>query len=187
MLAFLCPHPSGRHFPGGDAHALYASTRRLLSLPPTTRLFMCHDYPPDGRAVALESTVPDQRASDIHVHDGVSEQGFVAMRTKRDATLEMPVPILPAVARRPPESRKARCTWPKTASDIGAPRSTSSTCRPSRYDSGAVRIAIGLLPKLMMRPCQALARSRGGLRVQQPVEHGQFADVAHARSQRCWH
>ena len=76
---------------------MYASTRRLLSLPPTTRLFMCHDYPPDGRAVALESTVPEQRASDIHVHDGVSEQDFVAMRTKRDATLEMPVLILPAV------------------------------------------------------------------------------------------
>ncbi len=87
---------------------MYASTRRLLSLPPATRLFMCHDYPPDGRAVAFESTVADQRSSDIQVHDGVSEQDFVAMRTKRDGTLEMPVLILPAAARRPPESRKAR-------------------------------------------------------------------------------
>ena len=84
-------------FPGGDAKALYASTRRLLSLPPETRLFMCHDYPPAGRDVRFETTVAEQRAKNIHVHDGVSEQQFVEMRTKRDATLEMPVLILPAV------------------------------------------------------------------------------------------
>jgi len=84
-------------FPGGDAKTLYASTRRLLSLPAETRLFMCHDYPPSGREVVFESTVAEQRAKNIHVHDGITEEQFVAMRTKRDATLEMPVLILPAV------------------------------------------------------------------------------------------
>ena len=84
-------------FPGGDARALYASTRKLLSLPPETRLFMCHDYPPNDRPVAFETTVAEQRAKNIHVHDGVSEDEFVTMRTKRDATLEMPTLILPSV------------------------------------------------------------------------------------------
>ena len=84
-------------FPGGDARALYVSTRKLLSLPPETRLFMCHDYPPTKRAVAFETTVAEQRAKNIHVHDGVTEDDFVAMRTKRDSTLEMPTLILPSV------------------------------------------------------------------------------------------
>lgn len=84
-------------FPGGDAATLYASIRRLLELPPATRLFMCHDYPPTGRAVGWETTVAAQRAGNIHVHDGVDQAAFVAMRTKRDATLDMPVLILPAV------------------------------------------------------------------------------------------
>ena len=84
-------------FPGGNAHTLYQSIRKLLSLPPETRLFMCHDYPPAGREVQWETTVADQRARNIHVHDGVSEADFVAMRTQRDATLEMPVLILPSV------------------------------------------------------------------------------------------
>jgi glyoxylase-like metal-dependent hydrolase (beta-lactamase superfamily II) len=84
-------------FPGGNAHTLYQSVRKLLSLPPETRLFMCHDYPPEGRAAQWECTVADQRARNIHVHDGVSEAEFVAMRTKRDAGLAMPVLILPSV------------------------------------------------------------------------------------------
>ncbi len=84
-------------FPGGDAHALYASIHKLLSLPSETRLFMCHDYPPNDRPVAFETTVAEQRATNIHVHDGVSEDEFVAMRTKRDTTLEMPTLILPSV------------------------------------------------------------------------------------------
>ena len=84
-------------FPGGNAHVLYASIRRLLALPADTRLFMCHDYPPAGREAAWETTVGEQRARNIHVHDGVSEAQFVDMRTKRDATLDMPVLILPAV------------------------------------------------------------------------------------------
>ncbi|WP_439535486.1 MBL fold metallo-hydrolase [Methyloversatilis sp.] len=84
-------------FPGGDARTLYRSVRRLLSLPPETRLFMCHDYPPGGRAPAWESTVAEQRAHNIHVHDGIAEDDFVAMRTARDATLDMPVLILPSV------------------------------------------------------------------------------------------
>ena len=84
-------------FPGGDASTLYASIGKILSLPSQTRLFMCHDYPPHDRPVAFETTVAEQRAKNIHVHDGVSQEEFVAMRTKRDATLEMPVLILPAV------------------------------------------------------------------------------------------
>ena len=84
-------------FPGGNAHTLYQSVRKLLSLPPETRLFMCHDYPPAGRAVAWQTTVADQRAKNIHVHDGVTEEAFVALRTQRDATLDMPVLILPSV------------------------------------------------------------------------------------------
>ena len=84
-------------FPGGDAKSLYRSVRRILSLPPQTRLFMCHDYPPNGRAVRFETTVAEQRRDNIHVHDGISEAAFVEMRTQRDATLEMPVLILPSV------------------------------------------------------------------------------------------
>ena len=84
-------------FPGGDAKTLYASTRKILGLPAHTRLFMCHDYPPNGRPIAFETTVAEQRAKNIHVHDGISEAQFVEMRTRRDATLEMPVLILPAV------------------------------------------------------------------------------------------
>ena len=84
-------------FPGGDAQALYVSTRKILSLPPETRLFMCHDYPPNDRTISFETTVAEQRAKNIHVHDGITEAQFVEMRTKRDATLDMPVLILPAV------------------------------------------------------------------------------------------
>ena len=84
-------------FPGGDARTLYHSVRRLLRLPPSTRLFMCHDYPPPGRLPAWETTVAHQRAHNIHVHDGVTEDAFVDLRTRRDATLDMPVLILPAV------------------------------------------------------------------------------------------
>ena len=84
-------------FPGGDAPTLYRSVRKLLSLPAETRLFMCHDYPPNGRPIAFECTVADQRARNIHVNDGVSEAQVVEMRTRRDATLDMPVLILPAV------------------------------------------------------------------------------------------
>jgi glyoxylase-like metal-dependent hydrolase (beta-lactamase superfamily II) len=84
-------------FPGGDASALYRSVRRLLGLPPETRLFMCHDYPPEGRSPVWETTVAEQRAKNIHVHDGVSEDEFVKMRTARDATLAMPNLILPSV------------------------------------------------------------------------------------------
>ena len=84
-------------FPGGDAKVLYQSVRKLLSLPNETRLFMCHDYPPTDRAINFETTVAEQREKNIHVHDGVTEAEFVAMRSKRDATLEMPVLILPSV------------------------------------------------------------------------------------------
>jgi glyoxylase-like metal-dependent hydrolase (beta-lactamase superfamily II) len=84
-------------FPGGDAGTLYHSVKKLLSLAPETRLFMCHDYPPTHRAIQFETTVAEQRAHNIHVHEGVTEVQFVELRTKRDATLAMPVLILPAV------------------------------------------------------------------------------------------
>jgi glyoxylase-like metal-dependent hydrolase (beta-lactamase superfamily II) len=84
-------------FPGGCAKTLYASARKILSLPPSTRLFMCHDYPPNERDVCFETTVAEQRAHNIHLHDGIDEAEFVRMRTARDATLAMPVLILPAV------------------------------------------------------------------------------------------
>ena len=84
-------------FPGGDAAMLYRSVQRILALPGATRLFMCHDYPPAGREPAWESTVAAQRADNIHIRDGIAENDFVAMRTRRDNTLEMPALILPAI------------------------------------------------------------------------------------------
>lgn len=84
-------------FPGGDARQLYRSIKRLLDLPPETIIYVCHDYPPASRKAAWQTTVADQRAHNIHVHDGVSEEEFVVMRQKRDATLEMPTLILPSI------------------------------------------------------------------------------------------
>ena len=85
-------------FPGGDATTLYRSIRRVLDLPPETRLFTGHDYPPASRAEpAWEASVAQHRHANVHVHDGVSEAEFVAMRTKRDATLDAPALILPAL------------------------------------------------------------------------------------------
>ena len=84
-------------FPGGDAHQLYRSMRRLLALPLETTMYVCHDYPPPGRAPRWQTTVADQRAHNIHVRDGISEDQFVAMRTARDATLEVPTLILPSI------------------------------------------------------------------------------------------
>jgi glyoxylase-like metal-dependent hydrolase (beta-lactamase superfamily II) len=85
-------------FPGGDAHRLYQSIRRLLSLPAETRLFMCHDYKAPGRdRYAWETTVGEERARNVHVREGVDEQAFVAMRRTRDATLAAPVLLLPSV------------------------------------------------------------------------------------------
>ena len=84
-------------FPGGDAGALYDSIQRVLALPEATRLFMCHDYGPGGRAVAWETTVGEQRARNIHVGGGRTREEFVRLRTERDATLKMPSLILPAL------------------------------------------------------------------------------------------
>ncbi len=84
-------------FPGGDAHQLYQSIRHLLDLLPETVIYVCHDYPPASRSVAWQTTVADQRAHNIHVRDGISENEFVSMRSKRDATLEMPTLILPSI------------------------------------------------------------------------------------------
>jgi glyoxylase-like metal-dependent hydrolase (beta-lactamase superfamily II) len=84
-------------FPGGNAHTLYHSIQTLLSMPEDTRLFMCHDYPGDKREHAYLTTVAEQKKHNIHVHDGVTEQQFVAMREARDKTLEMPRLILPSI------------------------------------------------------------------------------------------
>lgn len=85
-------------FPGGDARTLYRSIQKVLSLPPETRLFMCHDYGAPGRDEFLfQTTVAEERKANIHVHEGVSEDDFVRMRTERDATLDMPRLILPSV------------------------------------------------------------------------------------------
>lgn len=85
-------------FPGGDARTLYQSAMRILSLPPETRLFMCHDYLPEGRKdYVWETTVEAERKANVHIHEGVSEDEFVAMREARDKTLAMPRLILPSV------------------------------------------------------------------------------------------
>lgn len=96
---FMPDYGSARaDFPGGDAHQLFRSMRRLLALPPATRLFMCHDYKAPGRdEYAWETTVAAQRAGNKHVHDGVTEDAFVAMRTARDAGLSAPSLLLPAI------------------------------------------------------------------------------------------
>ncbi|WP_339481199.1 MULTISPECIES: MBL fold metallo-hydrolase [unclassified Pseudomonas] len=84
-------------FPGGNAHTLFRSINKVLSLPANTLLYTCHDYQPGGREVQFSSTVAEQRADNVHVRNGISEEAFVAMRTQRDASLEMPTLILPSV------------------------------------------------------------------------------------------
>ena len=85
-------------FPGGDARVLYQSIQKVLALPPETRIFLCHDYKaPDRDEYQHMTTVAEQRQANVHVHDGVSEEEFVKMRTERDATLDMPRLILPSV------------------------------------------------------------------------------------------
>lgn len=84
-------------FPGGDARTLFQSINKVLSLPADTRLYLCHDYQPNGRPLQYVTTVAEQRAANIHVHDGISEAQFVTMRETRDAGLDMPVLLLPSV------------------------------------------------------------------------------------------
>lgn len=84
-------------FPGGDAATLFASVRRLLTLPPETRVFVGHDYGPGGRPIAWETTIAAQITDNVHVRDGISRDDFVAMRTRRDASLDLPNLMLPAV------------------------------------------------------------------------------------------
>lgn len=84
-------------FPGGSSQQLYRSIQRLLALPPETDIYVCHDYPKGSRAHECHTTVAEQRANNIHVHDGIDEHSFVAMRDKRDATLGMPKLILPSI------------------------------------------------------------------------------------------
>lgn len=84
-------------FPGGDAAQLYRSARRLLDLPGETRVFVAHDYGPNGRPIAWETTIAEQRRANVHIHDGISEEEFVALRHARDATLELPAQMLAAI------------------------------------------------------------------------------------------
>lgn len=84
-------------FPGGNAKTLYQSIQKILSYPNETKLYMCHDYPPNGRSPEFCSTVGAEKSGNIHVHDGISEQQFVQMRTQRDKTLQMPTLILPSI------------------------------------------------------------------------------------------
>jgi glyoxylase-like metal-dependent hydrolase (beta-lactamase superfamily II) len=84
-------------FPGGDAAQLYRSVQRLYALPGDTRVFVCHDYSPGGRAPLCETTIAEQRRANTHIRDGVDEQSYVAMRSARDATLDVPNLIIPSV------------------------------------------------------------------------------------------
>ena len=84
-------------FPGGNAKTLYQSIQKILSYPNETKLYMCHDYPPNGRSPEFCSTVGAEKSGNIHVHDGISEEQFVQMRTQRDETLQMPTLILPSI------------------------------------------------------------------------------------------
>ena len=84
-------------FPGGDARALYRSIHRILSLPDETRLFMCHDYGPNGRDFIWQTTVQEQRRMNIHVREGITEDEFVDLRQKRDAGLDMPDLLIPSI------------------------------------------------------------------------------------------
>jgi glyoxylase-like metal-dependent hydrolase (beta-lactamase superfamily II) len=84
-------------FPGGDAATLYRSIEKILALPPETRLFICHDYGPGGRAIAWETTVAEERARNVHVHEGVSEPEFVRMRSERDKQLAVPTLLMPSI------------------------------------------------------------------------------------------
>jgi glyoxylase-like metal-dependent hydrolase (beta-lactamase superfamily II) len=84
-------------FPGGDAATLYRSIAKILALPPKTRLFVCHDYGPGGRAIAWQTTVAEERAKNIHVREGVGEAEFVKMRTARDKTLSVPQLLIPSI------------------------------------------------------------------------------------------
>ena len=84
-------------FPGGNAHQLFNSIHKLLAVPASVKLYVCHDYPPEGREAHCQTTVGEQRKRNIHVHDGIDEAAFVAMRTQRDAGLGMPTLLLPAI------------------------------------------------------------------------------------------
>ena len=84
-------------FPGGDARVLYRSIKRVLELPDRMRLFMCHDYAPGGREIKWETTIAEEKATNIHVREGVTEDEFVKMRTERDASLELPKLIIPSI------------------------------------------------------------------------------------------
>jgi glyoxylase-like metal-dependent hydrolase (beta-lactamase superfamily II) len=84
-------------FPGGSAQTLYQSIQRVLAYPDETKLYMCHDYPPSDRPIAFCTTVGAEKRLNIHVHEGITEEQFVQMRNKRDATLDMPNLILPSI------------------------------------------------------------------------------------------
>jgi glyoxylase-like metal-dependent hydrolase (beta-lactamase superfamily II) len=132
-------------FPGGDARQLYRSIRRILALPGETRLFMCHDYKAPGRdQYAWETTVAEERAGNVHIHDGISEEEFVAKRTARDKTLSTPVLLLPSIqvnmraGHFPPAEAKLRAlpqgaakAWRVRGRRINPQTGDGRSCRPS--------------------------------------------------------
>lgn len=122
-------------FPGGDARTLFRSIKRLLSLPPETRLHLCHDYKAEGRdEYRWETTVAEERTNNIHVHDGVSEDDFVKMRTARDATLSAPRLLLPSI------QTNIRAGNLPPAEDNGV-RYLKIPVKPVRADKDASRVA----------------------------------------------
>jgi glyoxylase-like metal-dependent hydrolase (beta-lactamase superfamily II) len=123
-------------FPGGDARALYRSIRRILELPGELRLFMCHDYAPNGREIRWETTVAEERLHNIHVKDGTSEDAFVEMREARDKTLDMPRLIIPSLqvnmkAGRLPEPRSQRQALPERCRSTRSERDFQRNALPS--------------------------------------------------------
>ena len=122
-------------FPGGDARKLYRSIRRLLALPAETRLFMCHDYKTPGRDLyAWETTVGEQRAKNVHVRDGVTEEQFVAMRSQRDATLSPPRLLLPSIQVNIPTQAIERRSLPRHPREAKRRASVSLRSPASQLD-----------------------------------------------------
>jgi glyoxylase-like metal-dependent hydrolase (beta-lactamase superfamily II) len=115
-------------FPGGNAAELYRSVQRLFSLPAGTRVFVCHDYSPGGRAAVCETTIDEQRRTNTHIRDGVDEAAFVRMRSERDATLDVPNLIIPSVqvniraGRLPPAEADGTCYLRVPVDVFGKPK-----------------------------------------------------------------
>ncbi len=158
-------------FPGGDARTLYRSIRQILSLPDETVLWMCHDYLAPGRdTYAWKTTVAEERAKNVHIHDGVSEDEFVAMREARDKTLAMPVLILPSVqvniraGHFPPPEDDGQ-VYLKLPVNLGSrfprrPRRCGCRIRPCRGRTSGRRDSPAPAPRAACRACSRSRDSR---------------------------